>query len=167
MEKTTVRGVMGGGTEAKGADRPAQYALDGAWDIEPIDPRTGAMLSAEESQYRGVIRGEAERGLIAMDPLYHAHAQEIHQPLLNEKGVVVEDGDWELRRRNKTMLRISFGSIGNGNVGVVEPGGQNLEDLGVTIARKAIGEVAADLMQLLYRKANDPPHWRARRASIR
>ncbi len=160
MGKTTVRRPTGGGTEGKGADRPAQLVLDGSWDIEPIDPRTGAMLSAEESQYRGVIRGEAERGLIAMDPLYHAHAQEIHQPLLNEKGVVVEDGDWELRRRNKTMLRISFGSIGNGNVGVVEPGGQNLEDLGVTIARKAIGEVAADLMQLLYRKANDPPHWR-------
>jgi len=141
---------------------PVQLALDSSWDIDPIDPRTGATLPDEERRYRGRIRTEAERGLIAVDPLYHAHAQEIHQPLLDEQGTVVEDGDWELRRRNKTMLRISFGSIGNGNVGLVEPGSQKLEDLGVTIARKAIGEVAADLMRLLYTLANDPPHWRNR-----
>lgn len=120
------------------------------------------MLSEEERRYRGRIRTEAERGFIAVDPLYHAHAQQIHEPLLNERGEFVEDGDWELRRRNKTMLRISFGNIGNGDLSVIEPGGQTLEDLGVTIARKAIGEVAADLMQLLYRKANDPPYWRNR-----
>src|SRR5919108_294984 len=119
---------------------------DDSWDIDAIDPRTGAMLSEEERHYRGRIRTEAERGFIAVDPLYHAHAPQIHEPRLNERGEFVEDGDWELRRRNKTMLRISFGNIGNGDLSVIEPGGQTLEDLGVTIARKAIGEVAADLM---------------------
>ncbi len=150
-------------TEANGPatdDTLVQLTLDSSWDIDPIDPRTGATLSADERDYRGRIRSEAARGLIAVDPLYHAHAREIHQPLIDERGEVVEDGDWELRRRNKAMLRISFRNIGNGDV--LDPGSQRLEDLGVTIARKAIGEVAADLMQVLYRKANDPPYWRTR-----
>jgi hypothetical protein len=158
-------GAASGTGDDGGDNASVQLTLDDSWEVDQIDPRTGEMLPEEERGYRGRIRSEAARGLVAVDPLYHAHAQEIHQPILDERGALVDDDAWELKRRNKTMLRVSFRSIGNGDVGVVEPEdqrGQRLEDLGVTIARKAIGEVAADLMGLLYRKANDPPHWRNR-----
>jgi hypothetical protein len=152
--------------KAKRVDDPAeagvQLPLDPTWDVLPLDPLSGAVLTAEERAYRERIRAEAEQGLIAVDPLYHAHAREIHRSISSERGAGRENGDWELRRPNRTTLRISFGSIGNGNLGTEDGDLQAREDLGVMIARKAIGEVAADLMRLLYTLANDPPNWRSR-----
>jgi hypothetical protein len=103
------------------------------------------------------IRTEHEQGLIAVDPLYHAAREAIHQPLLNERGELVDDA-WELRRANSTTLRVLLDQIGDVKCAEMDP--TALQQLAVTIARASIGDVAADLMKILYTYANDPPQWR-------
>jgi len=138
------------------ADRPALSPRN-AWGIQPLDPKTGQPLTAREAAYRVRVRDEHEQGLIAVDPLYHAAREAIHQPLLDEQGELVDDA-WELRRANSTTLRVVFGQIGDATHVEADPAA--LQHLAVTIARAAIGDVAADLMKILYSYANDPPQWR-------
>jgi len=135
----------------------AQHLQDPSWEITSIDPRTGQLLSQQELDYRGRIRSEAARGLIAVDPLYQARHHDIHQPIIDEHGKVVDE-NWELRRRNKITLRISFSQIGN--VNLLEAAPARLEELAVTIAGKALGDLAAEVMRQMYMLANDPPNWR-------
>jgi len=127
------------------------------WSIQPLDPKTGQPLTRLEAEYRIRVRAEHEQGLIAVDPLYHAAREAIHQPLLNEQGEFV-DNAWELRRANSTTLRVVFGQIGDVTRAEADP--VTLQHLAITIARAAIGDVAADLMKILYSYANDPPQWR-------
>jgi hypothetical protein len=128
-----------------------------AWSIQPLDPKTGQPITPLEAAYRVRIRTEHEQGLIAVDPLYHAAREAIHQPLLNERGELVDDA-WELRRANSTTLRVLLDQIGDVKCAEMDP--TALQQLAVTIARASIGDVAADLMKILYTYANDPPQWR-------
>ena len=144
------------GTETSPED-VVQRLQDPSWEITSIDPRTGQLLSQQELDYRGRIRSEAARGLIAVDPLYQARHHDIHQPIIDEHGKVVDE-NWELRRRNKITLRISFSQIGN--VNLLEAAPARLEELAVTIAGKALGDLAAEVMRQMYMLANDPPNWR-------
>jgi hypothetical protein len=128
-----------------------------AWSIQPLDPKTGQPITPLEAAYRVRIRTEHEQGLIAVDPLYHAAREAIHQPLLNERGELVDDA-WELRRANSTTLRVLLDQIGD--VKCAQMDSTALQQLAVTIARASIGDVAADLMKILYTYANDPPQWR-------
>lgn len=141
-----------------------QQPLDPIWEITAIDPRTGQPLSQQEIDYRDQIRSEAAQGLIAVDPLYQARHRDIHQPIIDEHGKVVDE-NWELRRRNKITLRISFSQMGN--VNLLEAAPAKLEELAVTIAGKALGELAAEVMRQIYMLANDPPNWRLGELTIK
>ncbi len=139
------------------APEAAPAPVPDAWNITALDPKTGQPITEGERAFRVRIRAEHERGMIAVDPLYHAARDAIHQPLLNEQGEVVDDA-WELRRANSTTLRVVFGQIGDASKLEAQP--EALQQIAVTIARAAIGDVAADLMKILYTYANDPPQWR-------
>jgi len=141
---------------AEGEDKQPPSPPD-AWAIQQIDAKTGRPLTPVETAWRGRIRDEHEQGLIAVDPLYHGAREAIHQPLLGERGEIVGDA-WELRRANSTTLRVVLGQIGD--TGGLRADESALQQVAVTFARAAIGDIAADLMKVLYTYANDPPQWR-------
>lgn len=135
-------------------DQAALAPSPDAWTIQPLDPKTGQPITPLEAAHRVRARAENEQGLIAIDPLYHAARESIHQPLLDEQGELVDDA-WEFRRSDSTTLRVVLDGVN-----VVEDDPASLPRLAVTVARAAIGDVAADLMKILYSYANDPPQWR-------
>jgi|GEM_PF-1538939 len=128
-----------------------------AWQVQEIDPLTGAALEPSEIAYRQTIAEQHRRGLIAVDPVYDYIRAEMHKPIAG-RGEIVDDAAWVLKRNNRITLRIPFNEIGD--LGAIA----NLADLdrlGVEIAHKALGAAAADVMDVLYTWANDPPHWRS------
>jgi len=139
---------------AKDAEGPR--TLD-AWTIQPFDPKTGKSLDADEMAYRLRIRDEHEQGYVGVDALYHAAQEVIHQPLLDERGEVV-DTAWVLRRANHTNVRVVVGEMGT--LQSLEGDLTAIERAAVAVARMALGNVAADVMKALYQIANDPPNWR-------
>jgi len=143
----------------------AQLPLDPTWEIEAIDAITGEPLTDDERAYRGQIRSEAARGLIAMDALYHERVDDIHQPIADEHGEVIDEGDWELRRGNNIILRISIGQLAHPASSGTPA--ERVDALAVDIAQKALGVSAARVMRHLYTLANDPPYWRRPEVTIR
>lgn len=127
-----------------------------AWQVQEIDPLTGQPLEAVEIAYRQAIAEQHRRGLIAVDPLYEYIRAEMQKPLTG-RGEVIDNTAWELRRNNRITLRIPFSEIADLGSGTDVA---DLDRLGVEIAHKALGPAAADVMDVLYTWANDPPNWR-------
>jgi len=128
-----------------------------AWQVQEIDALTGQPLDAGEIAYRQSIAEQHRRGLIAVDPLYGYIRAEMQKPL-DGTAEVVDNTAWVLRRNNRVTLRIPFNEIGDlGPTTDISA----LDRLGVEIAHRALGPAAADIMDVLYTWANDPPHWRS------
>lgn len=95
-----------------GGAAATQPLLDPSWDILSIDDITGRAIDDDERAYRVRVRDEAQQGLIAVDALYQERERDIHQPIIDEQGGVVEaEGSWELRRRNSITLRIPLDQL--------------------------------------------------------
>ncbi len=115
-----------------------------------IDPETGLPFSSEEIEVRRRIQEDNAHGLVAVDPVYYASADFIHEPLHDERGTVVEDA-LVLNRANQTRLVVNFGDIEE----LAEDDRSALEDLAITIAGRVGGAKTAELMKHLYVLAND------------
>lgn len=115
-----------------------------------IDPETGLPFSPEEIEVRRRIEEDKAHGVVAIDPVYYASADFIHEPLHDERGTVVEDA-LVLNRANQTRLVVNFGDIEQ----LAEDDRSELEDLAITIAGRVGGAKTAELMKHLYVLAND------------
>lgn len=115
-----------------------------------IDPETGLPFSPEELEIRRRIEEDKARGVVAIDPVYYASADFIHEPLHDERGTVVEDA-LILNRANQTRLVVNFGDIEQ----LAEDDRLELENLAITIAGRVGGSKTAELMKHLYVLAND------------
>ncbi len=115
-----------------------------------IDPETGLPFSPEELEIRRRIEEDKARGVVAIDPVYYASADFIHEPLHDERGTVVEDA-LILNRANQTRLVVNFGDIEQ----LAEDDRSELENLAITIAGRVGGSKTAELMKHLYVLAND------------
>jgi len=133
--------------------------------IPAIDPKTGRAIDVKERQFRARIMAESAQGFVAVDRRYHEAELLIHQPLVvDDVGEFVDDS-WQLQRSNSTVLRVTPGQIGD--VSLVEHDIEAMQEFGVMVARKAVGDAAARLMRILYEMANDPPNWRTRQITVR
>jgi hypothetical protein len=133
--------------------------------VPVIDRLTGQPLTPEERRWRARVLTESDRGFIAVDRTYHETHVLIHQPLVvDEVGEFVHDS-WQLERANSTVLTVKPGQIGD--VSRAEHDMAAMQEFGIMVARKAVGEAAARLMRVLYEMANDPPYWRQRRIQVR
>jgi hypothetical protein len=115
-----------------------------------IDPETGLPFSPEELEVRRRIEEDRARGEVAIDPVYYASADFIHEPLHDERGTIVEDA-LIFNRANKTRLVVNFGDIEQ----LAEDDRSELENLAITIAGRVGGAKTAELMKHLYVLAND------------
>lgn len=127
------------------------------WTILKADPITGELIGEKELAYRQRIRDEAEQGKVGVDALYLEAQRLIHQPLTDEHGLVSGEG-WTLERANRTTLRVAFEE---------GPDRAAIEKMAVAIARLVIDDFAAEVMIQLFTIANDPPHWRHPRLTVR
>ena len=138
-------------------DKMARTGAAENWEIVPIDELTGQPLTPEEVAHRERVRSEAARGYVAIDPVYEQHRTQIHQPLANEAGAVVDDY-WELQRANRTALRIQLEDMADPD---------KLQREAINIAQFVLDEFAGHVMELLFSIANDPPYWRRNEFSAR
>jgi len=148
-----------------GGAAATQPLLDPSWDILSIDDITGRAIDDDERAYRVRVRDEAQQGLIAVDALYQERERDIHQPIIDEQGGVVEaEGSWELRRRNSITLRIPLDQLTAPSAAVTS---EAVDGLAVSLVQRALGERAARVMRYLYTMANDPPYWRRPEVSVK
>jgi len=133
--------------------------------VPTIDPKTGRAIDMGERRFRARILAESAKGFIAVDRDYHQTQLLIHQPLvIDEVGEFVDDS-WQLQRSNSTVLRVTPAQIGD--VSGAEHDIETMQEFGVMVARKAVGDAAARLMRVIYEMANDPPNWRTRQITVR
>ena len=127
------------------------------WALLKADPISGELVDDAEMAYRRRIRDEAEQGKVGVDALYLEARQLIHQPLTDERGLISGEG-WTLVRANRTTLRVALEE---------GPDRAAIEAMAVAIARLVIDDFAAEVMIQLFTVANDPPHWRHPRLTVR
>lgn len=131
-------------------------ATGNEWAILNVDPLTGDLIDGEERAYRERIRQEADQGLFGVDAFYFSVKRAIHQPLIGEHGEVAEDA-WQIERANKIVLRVPIGD---------DPVTGRIQEAAVNIARTALDDFAAEVMEMLFSIANDPPNWRRREFTV-
>ena len=124
-----------------------EQAKGNDWAILNVDPLTGDLIDGEERAYRERIRQEADQGLVGVDAFYFSVKRVIHQPLIGEHGAVAEDA-WQFERANKIVLHVPIGD---------DPATGTIQEAAVNIARTALDDFAAEVMEMLFGIANDPP----------
>lgn len=151
------------GTEHRRVDAAPEVVTADTWQVRTVDELTGKMLTPDESAFRAVIRSDREQGVIAVDAVYYAQRDRIHEPLTRERGVVSGSQDWELARPNATTLRVPRRDVADP---AQMEGTDAWEGLAVRFAHSLCGPRAALVMEHLYTIANEPPYWRRPRITI-